>query len=71
LRVGGAAGCRRDALGPASGVTILLIGEADEDVSSLGIAFSIGEVAVGRSSFDFPLPHLLNCREILRIHATF
>src|SRR5581483_1177841 len=66
-RIGCASGCERDALGPARGVLVLLIGEPREDLPALRILLALGEVTVRGRGFDFPPPHLLNGCEVVRV----
>jgi hypothetical protein len=58
--VGRAPGRRGDALGPALGVLVFLLGEAQQDVPAHRIVLAVREVFVGRGRFDFAPPHHLD-----------
>ena len=64
IRVRRMAGCRRDALGPAGGMPVLLIGQPQQDFFASVILFAVCQVAIGRAGFDFAPPHFLDRRQV-------
>ena len=60
LRSGARAGGGGDPLGPARGVLVFLLGEAQQDVLALRVALAVGEVLVGGRRLDLAAPHLLD-----------
>ncbi len=67
-RIGRASRREPDALGPSGGVVVLLVGEAQQDAAAVLVVLALGEQPVRGGGLDFAAPHLLDGREVLRIH---